>query len=71
MKLLTTGDLAELLATSIRTVHRLNSSGMIPKPLYVGRRPRWRRDEILAWIESGCPDRQHWVHPTPEKGDQA
>ena len=52
--------LAALLNTSIRTIDRLNSSGQIPAPLRIGARPRWRREEILAWIQAGCPAREAW-----------
>jgi predicted DNA-binding transcriptional regulator AlpA len=52
--------LAVLLNTSIRTIDRLNSAGRLPAPVRVGARPRWRHDEILAWVRAGCPDRRSW-----------
>ena len=27
----------------------------MPGPVLIGRAVRFRRDEILAWIEAGCP----------------
>ena len=59
--LLSIADLAQLLNTSSRTVHRLKSAGLIPSPVRIGCRPRWRREEIAAWLEAGCPDRKSWM----------
>lgn len=28
-------------------------------------RARWRRAELLAWIEAGCPDREAWEAAGP------
>lgn len=36
-------------------VENLVRSGRMPKPLYLGRMPRWNRSELLEWIHSGCP----------------
>ncbi len=58
--LLSVSDMAELLSTSPRTIHRLNATGGVPEPLRIGARPRWRRVEIEEWIEAGCPDREKW-----------
>jgi predicted DNA-binding transcriptional regulator AlpA len=69
-KMLTAADLCGMLSTSIRTVHRLNSAGKIPAPVRIGGRPRWRRDEIIAWIDAGCPDRQVWTFGRNKEGDR-
>ncbi len=53
-------ELARLLGVSLRQVWRLNSAGKLPKPLRLGGSVRWRRDEIVAFVEAGCPDRQTW-----------
>jgi predicted DNA-binding transcriptional regulator AlpA len=53
-------DLAELLKTSSRTIHRLNSAHLIPSPVRIGCRPRWRREEIEAWLKAGGPKRKEW-----------
>jgi predicted DNA-binding transcriptional regulator AlpA len=53
-------SLATLLNTSVRNIDRLNSGGRIPAPVRIGSRPRWRREEILAWVQAGCPDRRAW-----------
>jgi excisionase family DNA binding protein len=38
----------------------LNSSGRVPQPVRLGRRTLWRREELAAWIEAGCPSRDRW-----------
>ncbi len=53
-------SLAYLLNTSTRALHRTHSSGQLPAPVRLGGRWRWRRAEICAWIEAGCPDRVKW-----------
>jgi excisionase family DNA binding protein len=58
--LLSISDLAELLNTSTRTIHRLNSACLIPSAVRIGCRPRWRREEIEAWLKAGCPSRNEW-----------
>lgn len=37
------------------------ASGKTPAPVRLGRRTLWRREEIVAWIDSGCPARATWV----------
>ena len=46
---------AELLGLSKRTLWRLLSAGKLPKPVRLGSVVRWKRDELEAWIGSGCP----------------
>ena len=58
---LTVSDLAELLRTSERTLHRLNSGGRIPQPFRLGGQLRWNRQEVEAWVEAGMPDRRAWA----------
>ncbi len=53
-------ELAALLGVSLRQVWRLSSSGKLPKPVRLGGSVRWRRNEIIAFLEAGCPDRQSW-----------
>ncbi len=53
-------ELANLLGVSLRQVWRLNSTGRLPRPVRLGGSVRWRRDEIVAFVEAGCPDRQTW-----------
>lgn len=53
-------DVAALLGVSERHVWKLNASGGIPTPVKLGRCVRWRRRELLAWLDAGCPSRDKW-----------
>ena len=57
-ELLTYDDVAALTNMGVRTIHRHSRSGLRPAPLRIGlgSRPaiRFRKSEILAWIENGC-----------------
>lgn len=48
-----------LCGVSRRTWHRLNATGDCPSPVQLPgvRARRWRRSDILKWIEAGCPER--------------
>ena len=58
--MLTNSDLAELLRTSVRSIHRLNAAGKLPQPHRLGGQLRWDRTQIEAWLEAGMPDRRAW-----------
>jgi len=53
-------ELAKVLGISKVSVHRMNSSGQLPKPVRFGRCVAWQRTAIGAWLEAGCPDRTRW-----------
>ena len=36
-------------------VNILVQSRQMPGPVYLGRMPRWKRNELMTWIDSGCP----------------
>jgi predicted DNA-binding transcriptional regulator AlpA len=39
----------------------LHAAGKIPKPVYLGtKNPRWRADELRAWLAAGAPDLLTW-----------
>ena len=59
-KLLTTRVVANILSLSPRTVHRLNSSGLIIKPQKISGSVRYLESELMAWIQAGMPDRRTW-----------
>jgi predicted DNA-binding transcriptional regulator AlpA len=40
--------------------HALRAAGKLPPSVKLGRAVRWRRDEIIAWINAGCPDAKVW-----------
>ncbi|MHB1424532.1 MAG: helix-turn-helix transcriptional regulator [Gemmataceae bacterium] len=48
---------AQLLNCSKRHIFRLSKAGKMPPPVPVGHLVRWRRAEIEAWLEAGCPAR--------------
>jgi predicted DNA-binding transcriptional regulator AlpA len=52
--------LAQLTERSIRSLLRDNAAGRLPRPVKLGRSVRWRRDEVVRWIEVGCPSRREW-----------
>jgi predicted DNA-binding transcriptional regulator AlpA len=59
-ELLVAKDLASLLAVSERHLWRMRSGGLLPDPIHLGRSVRWRRREILEWLDAGAPDRLTW-----------
>ena len=59
-QLLTAQDVAEMLDIGRSTLYRLKSSGKVPRPVKIGGSVRWRRAEIKAWIEAGCPPLSRW-----------
>ncbi len=40
---------------STRHVYRLSDSGRMPRPIHLGSLIRWRRAELLRWLNDGCP----------------
>ena len=58
--LLRTAGAAALCSTSARTWRMWGTIGRIPRPIYIGRIPFWRYDELKAWVAAGCPDRATW-----------
>ncbi|MBL7186841.1 MAG: helix-turn-helix domain-containing protein [Phycisphaerae bacterium] len=59
-KLLSTEVVAQILSLSKRTIHRLNSSGLIIKPLRISGSIRYRESELMAWIKAEMPNRRAW-----------
>jgi excisionase family DNA binding protein len=43
---------------SRRHVVRLADAGRMPRPIRLGSLVRWRRAELEAWIDAGCPSKQ-------------
>ena len=54
-ELLNVKDVADLLSCSPRTIYRLADSGRMPHPLRLGTLVRWRRSDLYAWLDAGCP----------------
>jgi predicted DNA-binding transcriptional regulator AlpA len=53
--LLTLRQAAGLLGLGERTLWRHSRSGLAPGPVKIGGAVRYRRAELVAWIEAGCP----------------
>lgn len=68
--LLTIRELAAILKISQRSVWRLVSSGKLIQPLHIGGSIRWRQDEVLKWIEQGCPGMPDLEGCTQDRVDQ-
>lgn len=47
--------LAAMLSISTRTLYRLKKQGCLPSPIRLGGSTRWRRRDVLRWIDRGCP----------------
>jgi excisionase family DNA binding protein len=54
-ELLTTAQAARLLGIGERTLWRHSRSGAAPAPVTIGGSVRYRRAELLAWVDAGCP----------------
>ena len=52
--LLTVDEVAALLGISVRSVWRLVSSGKMPRPVKLSRSCRWKKAEIIEWVDRGC-----------------
>ena len=54
-ELLTTREAAKLCGLGERTFWRHSHSGAAPAPVRIGGSTRYRRADLLRWIEAGCP----------------
>lgn len=57
-ELLDVATVAKFCGCSARTVRRLSDAGRMPPPIRLGSLVRWRRAELEAWIDAGCPSQQ-------------
>jgi predicted DNA-binding transcriptional regulator AlpA len=49
--------------------HRLRAAGKIgPTPVRLGRKVLYRRAEVSAWIDAGCPDGRTWAAIQASRG---
>jgi predicted DNA-binding transcriptional regulator AlpA len=52
---------AALLGVSRSQFWTLHNAGRVPLPLRLSPRVvRWRSDELAAWVQAGCPNREIW-----------
>ena len=54
-ELLTAQQVSTMVNMGHRTWWRLVASGRAPAPVRLGRIVRWRRRELMEWIEADCP----------------
>lgn len=47
---------AQMLGCSPRHCYRLADGGRMPRPIKLGALVRWRRQQLLDWLDAGCPD---------------
>ncbi len=58
--LLSAKSAAAVCGKSLRTWRTWDAAGVIPRPVRIGRSTLWRADELRAWIDAGCPNRDVW-----------
>ncbi len=54
-------EAARMCGMSKSMYKKLFSMEQTPEGIKLGRLRRWRRTEILAWINAGCPNREKWL----------
>lgn len=59
-ELLNAAEAARLCGVAEASWYRLRSAGKTPAPVRLSGSVRWRRRELLAWFDAGCPDRKKW-----------
>lgn len=65
--LLDAGQAARYRGMSRAAWYKRLSTGLVPRPVKIGSIARWRKDELAAWIEVGCPPRSKWDAMTAGK----
>jgi excisionase family DNA binding protein len=61
-------EAAHLAGVSRAHWHRLRAAGKLPPAVRLGRKVLWRRTEIIAWVEAGCPDSRTWAEMKAAEG---
>lgn len=59
-ELLRPRDAYRVLGISKQTFYQLDAAELIPAPITLGQSRWWRRAELAAWLEAGCPPRWDW-----------
>ena len=55
-ELISAEDAARMTGCQRRSWFRYVASGKAPKAIRLGGKVLWRRSDLVAWIEAGCPD---------------
>lgn len=58
--LLSAVEAAASIGISRSLFYELHAEGKVPAPIRLGKRVLWRKDELRAWVDSGCPNRGDW-----------
>ncbi len=66
--LLTAEDAASMLGVSRAHFYAMHNGGRIPQPIHLGKSVRWRRAELDAWVNAGCPSRVKWDQIKQDSG---
>lgn len=67
--LVNASEAARLCGVSRAKWFQMSSAGQCPRAINLGIRcPRWRRQELIAWCEAGCPKLGAWEAPTRKEG---
>jgi excisionase family DNA binding protein len=48
-------EAARLCSISESMLYKLNAAGRMPAPVRIGTLLRWKRRDLLEWIDAGCP----------------
>ena len=59
--LLNAAEAAARCGCSVRTWRTRDRAGLTPPAIRIGRSVYWRPEELAAWVEAGCPDRETWI----------
>ena len=54
-------ELAGRLGRSKRTIQRYLEEGKLLPPIRIKKAPQWRLDEVLRWMQAGCPSLNEWL----------
>ena len=54
-ELLTRTETVKILRCSLKHLDNMIAKGQCPKPIRLGKAPRFRKAELLEWIAAGCP----------------
>ena len=60
--LIPAAEVGKLLGVSTRTVWNMHQDGELgPLPIALRGSTRWKAEEIAAWVEVDCPNRERWL----------
>ena len=61
-ELIDLAGVAALLGVGLTTAKAIHRDGRLgPLPIRFGRATRWRRRELVAWLDAGAPRRERWL----------